>query len=297
MSDKLYGGIEAGGTKFVCVVASGPSDIRSRVRIATTSPRETLGLVIDYFKNESLKNPIESIGIGSFGPIDLDPSSPSYGHITTTPKPGWDDVDMAGIIQRGINLPVKLDTDVNAAALGEGRWGAAQGLSDFVYMTVGTGIGGGAVVGGQLVHGLLHPEMGHMLIPHDLHLDPFRGSCSFHADCLEGLASGTSMLKRWGQPAEDLPSGHPAWTLEAAYLAQAIMNLICVLSPCRVILGGGVGKQPELQALVRSQVKILLNNYFASPPIQVHLDHYIVSPGLGDLAGVMGALVLAQQLP
>jgi fructokinase len=296
MSDKLYGGIEAGGTKFVCVVASSPSDIRSRVRIGTTSPRETLGQVIDFFKKESLKYPIESAGIGSFGPIDLDPSSPTYGHITTTPKPGWKDVDMAGTIQRGTNLPVKLDTDVNAAALGEGRWGAAQGLSDFVYITVGTGIGGGAVVGGQLVHGLLHPEMGHMLIPHDLHLDPFPGSCSFHADCLEGLASGTSILKRWSQLAEHLPPDHPAWALESAYLARAIMNLICILSPRRVILGGGVGKQPKLQALVRTQVKTLLNDYFASPQIQDCLDQYIVSPGLGDLAGVMGALVLAQQL-
>ena len=267
MSKKLYGGIEAGGTKFVCVVASGPSDIRSRVRIGTTSPAETLGLVVDYFKKESLKSPIESIGIGSFGPVDLDPSSPAYGHITTTPKKGWEDVDISGIIRRGTNLPVKLDTDVNAAALGEGRWGAAQGLGDYVYVTVGTGIGGGAVVGGQIVHGLLHPEMGHMLVPHDFDLDPFSGSCSFHGDCLEGLASGTSILKRWGQPAEELPSGHPAWVLEAAYLARAIMNLICVLSPRRVILGGGVGKQPELQALVRSQVETLLNSYFNSPQI------------------------------
>jgi fructokinase len=295
MSDKLYGGIEAGGTKFVCVVASGPSDIRSKVRFGTTSPGETLGLVIDYFKKESLKSPIESIGIGSFGPIDLDLSSSSYGHITTTPKPGWEDVDISGIIRQGTNLPVKLDTDVNAAALGEGCWGAAQGLSDFVYMTVGTGVGGGAVVGGHLVHGLLHPEMGHMLIPHDLSADPFPGSCSFHGDCLEGLASGTAILKRWGQPAEELPSSHPAWVLEAAYLARAIVNLICVLSPRRVILGGGVGKQPELQALLRSQVNILLNSYFKSPQIQDHLDQYIVSPGLGDLAGVMGSLVLARQ--
>jgi fructokinase len=297
MSDKLFGGVEAGGTKFICVVASGPSDIRAKVRIDTTTPRETLGSVIDFFKKESSKIPIESLGIGSFGPIDLDPSSPTYGRITTTPKPGWENVDMAGIIQRGLNLPVKFDTDVNAAVLGEGRWGVAQGLRDFVYMTVGTGIGGGAVSGGQLIHGLLHPEMGHMLIPHDLDLDPFRGSCPFHGDCLEGLASGTSIQKRWGQPAEDLPSGHPAWALEAAYLARAIMNLICILSPQRVILSGGVGKQPELQALVRSQVKILLNNYFKSPQLQEHLGQYIVSPALGDLAGVMGALVLAQQLP
>jgi fructokinase len=294
MSDKIYGAIEAGGTKFVCAVAASPSDIRSITRITTTSPLETLGLVIDFFNKEAQKVHVESIGIGSFGPIDLDQSSPVFGHITNTPKPGWEDADIAGIIQRGTKLPVKLDTDVNVAALGEGRWGAAQGLSDFVYMTVGTGVGGGAVSGGQLVHGLLHPEMGHMLITHDLQIDPFRGSCPFHGDCLEGLASGTSIQKRWGRPAEELPTDHPAWNLESVYLAEAAMNIICVLSPRRVIIGGGVGKRPELLVLVRSRLKTLLNNYFASPQLKDRLDQFIVSPALGDLAGVMGALVLAQ---
>jgi fructokinase len=295
MSEKLYGGIEAGGTKFVCVVASGPQKILANARIETTTPSKTLGRVADFFKRELLKNSIEAIGIGSFGPLDLDPSSSTCGYITTTPKPGWAQTDLAGTIGEATHLPVRLDTDVNAAALGEGKWGTAQGLTDYVYLTVGTGIGGGAVAGGKLVHGLVHPEMGHMLIKHNIQKDPYQGCCPFHSDCLEGLASGTSMQRRWGKPAQELPPDHPAWVIEAGYLAEGIVNLICVLSPRRIILGGGVSKQPQLMPLVRQQVKVLLNNYIPAPQIISRIDAYIVSPGLGDLAGVLGAIALAQE--
>jgi fructokinase len=295
MHNKLYGGIEAGGTKFVCLVAGSPHDIRAKTRIETTTPVETLGQVTAFFQRELIKNPIEAIGIGSFGPLDLDPDSPTFGYITTTPKSNWSQIDLAGIIRRALRIPVRMDTDVNAAALAEGKWGAALGLTDFVYLTVGTGIGGGAVAGGKLVHGLIHPEMGHMLIKHDLQKDAFAGCCPFHLDCLEGLASGASIQKRWGKPAQELEPNHPAWSLEAGYLAEGIMNLICLLSPRRIILGGGVVKQPQVLPLVRIRVTGLLNGYFQSPQISDQIDEYIVSPGLGDLAGALGAIALAQE--
>lgn len=295
MSEKVYGGIEAGGTKFVCIVAAAPDDIRAKVQIKTTSPAETLAKVQSFFEEESHKYPIEALGIGSFGPLDLDPASNTFGQITNTPKPGWSHFDLAGTLHRTLRVPVLIDTDVNAAALGEGAWGAAQGLMDFVYLTVGTGIGGGALSSGSLVHGLTHPEMGHMLIRHDLQKDPYPGCCPFHGDCLEGMASGTAIQQRWGKPAEELQAGHAAWDLEAGYLAEGIVNLICVLSPRRIIVGGGVTKQPQLLDLVRTQVKVLLNGYTNVPLITERIDQYIVSPGLGDLAGVLGAVWLAQE--
>ncbi len=295
MPDLLYGGIEAGGTKFVCVAASGPHDIRARVRIDTTTPEETLRQVVAFFKTELQKSPIESIGIGSFGPLDLNPASPTFGYITTTPKPGWLQSNLVGIIRQSLNLPVRLDTDVNVAAMGEAKWGMAQGLTDFVYLTAGTGIGGGAVSGGKLVHGLMHPEMGHMLIRRDQQKDPFQGCCPFHGDCWEGLAGGAAIKARWGIAAEDLPDDHPAWALEAHYLAQGIMNLICVFSPQRIILGGGISKRAIILPLVRQQLGRLLNNYFQFPASHQNLEDYIINPGLGDLSGVLGAVALAQE--
>ena len=184
-----------------------------------------------------------AVGIASFGPVDLDRDSPTYGFITSTPKLAWQNYDLAGAVGRGLGVPVGFDTDVNAAALGEARWGATQGLSDFIYLTVGTGIGGGAVVRGEVVHGLLHPEMGHIRIPHDLAADPYPGDCPFHGDCLEGLASGFAMEGRWGRPAE-LPPDHPAWDLEARYLALGLVSFICTLSPRRIVMGGGVMGRP-----------------------------------------------------
>ena len=227
--------------------------------------------------------------------MDLTPGSPTYGYITTTPKPGWGHVDIVGRVQQAFDVPVGFDTDVNGAALGEYRWGAAQGLDTFVYLTIGTGIGGGGMINGELVHGLLHPEMGHMRLPHDAERDPFPGVCPFHGDCLEGMASGPAIEARWGQRGETLPPDHPAWDLEAHYLALGVVNLACVLSPQRVILGGGVMHQAHLFPLIRSEVQRLLNGYLKAPEIVDRVDEYIVSPGLGKRAGIKGAIALAQQ--
>ena len=287
----IYGGIEAGGTKCVCAIGTGPDDLRE-TRFPTTTPGETIDRAIAFFREQY--QALAAIGIGSFGPIDLQPNSSSYGFITTTPKPGWANVDLAGAIKRALNVPVGFDTDVNAAALGEHRWGAAQGLDSFIYLTIGTGIGGGGLASGKLLHGLIHPEMGHILLQHDRARDPFPGSCPFHGDCFEGLANGPAIEKRWGQRGETLLIDHPAWALEAHYIALALMSYVCTLSPQRIILGGGVMEQAELFPMIRREVQQLLNDYVQSPEILDHIDHYIVSPGLGKRAGVLGAIALAQ---
>jgi fructokinase len=286
-----YGGIEAGGTKFVCAVAEASKEIRAQTEFATTTPQETLARAVAFFADRP--EPIEALGIGSFGPVDPDPSSSTFGRITTTPKPGWQNVDIRGHIQSALQVPVGFDTDVNAAALGEHRWGAAQDVDTFVYITVGTGIGGGAMVAGNLLHGLVHPEMGHIRIPHDRGRDPFEGVCPFHGDCLEGLATGPAIEARWGQRGEDLPPDHPAWPLEAHYLALGLMAIICTLSPQRVILGGGVMDRSFLFPMIRSRVRDLLNGYIQTPAITDQIDAYIVPPGLGSQAGVLGAIALA----
>jgi fructokinase len=290
-----YGGIEAGGTKFVCAVGTKPENIRT-TQFLTTTPKETIGKAIYFFEQEIGKNPLIAIGIASFGPIDLNTKSPTYGYITTTPKLGWRNTNIVGMITEALGIPIAFDTDVNIAALGEQKWGAANGLDTFIYITVGSGIGGGGIINGQLMHGLIHPEMGHIRIPHNYQLDPFPGSCPFHKDCLEGLASGESMEKRWGKPAEEIPSNHPAWELEADYLALGIANFIYTLSPQRIIIGGGVTENVDLLPLIRNKVKRLLNDYIDSPEIAENLDRYIVPPELGKLPGVLGAIAFAQQL-
>jgi fructokinase len=293
----LVGGIEAGGTKFVCAVGSGPDDVRELVRIPTTTPQETITHSIDFFQAQRDKlGPLAAIGIASFGPIDPKPGSPTFGYITSTPKPGWGNTDFAGAVARGLGVPVGFDTDVNVAALGEWRWGAGQGLDNLIYLTIGTGIGGGGLVNGKLMHGLVHPEMGHIRVPHDRAADPYAGHCPYHGDCLEGLACGPAMNERWQQPSQNLPADHAAWTLEAAYLAWALVNIICTLSPERIILGGGVMANRQLFPLVRARVQQLLNGYVQSPAIQRDIDSYIVPPGLGDHSGVLGAFALAQQI-
>ncbi|MCB0201668.1 MAG: ROK family protein [Caldilineae bacterium] len=291
---RILGGIEAGGTKFVCATGTGPDDIHAEIRFPTTTPQETIGKAIAFFEEESRRNSLAAIGIASFGPVDPNPASPTFGYITTTPKPGWANVDLAGPIGQALAVPVGFDTDVNGAALGEGRWGAAQGLDTFLYLTIGTGVGGGGKVRGQLMHGLLHPEMGHMRLPHDWQADPFEGICPFHGDCLEGMAAGPAIRARWGQPAETLPPDHPAWQLEAHYLALALSNLVLTISPQRIILGGGVMSEPRIFSAVRFQVLELLNGYVQSPAILQHIDDYIVPPGLGNRAGVLGAFALAE---
>lgn len=290
MMDDLYGGIEAGGTKFVCAVGTGPQDLRSIVSIPTTTPAQTIKLVTKFFLEHK---GITSIGIGSFGPVDLNPTSPTYGYITTTPKPDWSFTDLAGAIGRALKLPVGFDTDVNTAALGEHRWGAAQGLNNFIYITIGTGIGGGGMSNGRLMHGLVHPEMGHIRIPHDRQVDPYLGHCPFHGDCFEGLACGPALEQRWGQRGETLPPNHPAWALEAHYLALAITNFICTLSPQRVILGGGIMEQTQLFPMIRENVQQMLNGYIQTNEILKEIDHYIIPPRLGKQAGVLGAIALA----
>ncbi|HUS16607.1 MAG TPA: ROK family protein, partial [Chloroflexia bacterium] len=254
----LYGGIEAGGTKWVCAVGNGPGNLVDEITFPTTAPAETLERALSFF----LGHPeIAALGIGAFGPLDADEASPAWGYITTTPKPGWAHTDVAPMLARALGVPVRFDTDVNAAAWGEGRWGAAQGLDTFAYLTIGTGIGGGAVVNGRLLHGLLHPELGHIRIPHDRAVDPYVGHCPYHGNCLEGLAAGPALEARWGQRGETLPPEHPAWALEAHYLGLALVTLICTLSPQRIILGGGVMQPAHLLPLVRTAVQKLLNGY------------------------------------
>jgi fructokinase len=289
----LYGAIEAGGTKFICAVGTGPHDIEL-AQFPTLEPDATMPPVIDFFRARQVPS-LAAIGIGSFGPVDLHPTSPTYGHITSTPKPGWQNFDLAGAVRSEIHVPIGFDTDVASSALGEARWGAASQLSDFVYITVGTGIGGAAVVGGHVLHGLIHSEMGHLRIPHDTKLDPFAGICPFHGDCWEGLAAGPAMKARWDRPAQDLPVDHPAWALEAHYVALGLVNLVFTLSPQRFIIGGGVMQQPQMFPLVRKEFAQLINNYLFDDRVLAHLDTYIVPPALEGSAGALGCFVLAER--
>jgi fructokinase len=292
----LYGGIEAGGTKFVCAIGDGLGKIHVKTQFPTTTPDETIQKVISFFKNQKEKERlIKSLGIGSFGPLDPHPGSDHYGYITSTPKPGWSYVDIVGKIRDSLSLPVGFDTDVNAAALSEARWGAAMGLDNFIYLTIGTGIGGGGLFNGKLAHGLIHPEMGHILLPHDRQSDPFPGICPYHGDCFEGLASGPALMARYNQPAEELPPNHPAWTLEALYVALALSIYICILSPQRIVLGGGVMHQNQLFPMIRDKVQSILNGYIQAEEIIKHIDNFIVPPGLGSHSGVLGAIALAMQ--
>jgi fructokinase len=288
------GGVEAGGTKLVCAIGTGPDDIRAETHLANTGPAETLPRAVAFFTEHARRWPLAALGVATFGPVDLRLGSATFGFITTTPKQGWANVDVAGPFRRALGLPVGFDTDVNGAALAEHRWGAAQGLDTFVYLTVGTGIGGGALVNGRLLHGLVHPEMGHIPLPRDPHADAFAGACPYHGDCLEGLASGHAMRARWGVSPESLPVEHPAWSLEAHYLALGVASIVAVLSPRRVIVGGGVMAHAPLLARVRHAVRDALAGYLQAPALAGDLDDYIVPPALGARAGVLGALALGQ---
>jgi fructokinase len=289
----MLGGIEAGGTKFVCGVGTGPEDLIT-ASFPTRSPDETIADVLRFFR-ENGGSSIRSIGIASFGPVDLDSTSASYGHITSTPKAGWANFDLLSAIANPLGLPAFFETDVNAAILAEVRWGAAAGLSDAMYITVGTGIGGGIYTGGRVIHGMVHPEMGHLRIPHDLSQDPFPGICPYHGDCLEGLACGPAIEARWGCSARELPDSHPAWALEARYLALAVLNCALTVSPKRVLLGGGVMSKPQLFPMIREEFGRLINGYVRHRFVLEELDKYIQPPQLGSRAGVLGALVLAEQ--
>jgi fructokinase len=283
-SAKRVGAIEAGGTKIVCAVGTGPDDLEE-IRFPTEGPEKTIARICEFF---SAQSDLHAIGIGSFGPAGIDPGQPdTYGRILNTPKPGWKNADLISPLREAFAIPIHFDTDVNAAAFGEGQWGAARGMHTFVYLTVGTGIGGGAMVDHQILHGALHPEIGHLRVPHDLARDPFVGCCPYHGDCLEGLAAGPAIGKRWGIPATELAPDHEAWALEAHYLGLALTNLTLSLSPQAIILGGGVMEQPQLFPLIRDELDRLLNGYLNSPAV--------VAPALGDRAGILGALALAQR--
>jgi fructokinase len=293
MNAQLLGSLEGGGTKFVCAVGTGPDDLRDEIRFPTTTPEETLGRAIAFFQ----KYPdLDAIGLAPFGPLDLNPVSPTCGSITATPKPGWTGTNVLAAFRAAFDLPLAIDLDVNAAAFGEYAWVPEnQKLDALVYYTIGTGIGAGVIAGGKLVHGLTHPEAGHVLLPHDRQLDPFPGSCPFHGDCFEGLANGPAIGKRWGQPGESLPEAHPAWELEAGYIAAALVNTILTLSPQRIVLGGGVMERTFLFPLIRERVRVLLAGYVASPVIAGGMEAFIVPPALGRRSAILGGMALAAQ--
>jgi len=290
-----FGAVEVGGTKVVCLVASDPDHIVAQTRIRTGKPAETLAHVLAFFQQEVASGgSLAALGIASFGPLELRRSHPRYGFITTTPKPDWSDVDMVGPVRSALGLPVGFDTDVNAAALAEGRWGAARGLDTFVYLTVGTGIGAGAVVEGRILHGLRHPEIGHVSVPRQAG-DDFAGHCPFHGDCLEGMAGGAAIAARWDRPAEQLGGDElqAALQLEAAYLAAGLRNVVYAIAPQRIVIGGGVAGLPGLFPLVRASLDKTLAGY---PGLIEHAtDDFVVPAALGSLAGPAGALVLADR--
>ena len=285
----VYGGIEAGGTKFVCAVGEAPQNIEASTWIPTTTPAETLERVIAFFRPYALR----SLGLAAFGPIDLDRASPTYGCILSTPKLAWQSCPIVDTLHTALGVPVTVDTDVNAAALAEVTYGAGQGYDPLVYLTIGTGIGGGAVIHGRSLHGLLHPEMGHMLLAR-VPGDTGPSGCPFHEDCLEGLASGHAIEVRFGAP-EQLPLDHEAWVLEAAYLGQALAIITTILSPQRIIIGGGVMHQPLLLLRIREACAQALRGYMPRLITSGDFEAYIVPPALGDRVGVIGALHLAQE--
>lgn len=292
MNEPLFGCIEAGGTKFVLGVARSADDVPRTHRIPTTSPQETLDAALAFFAEaEAEHGGFTAFGIASFGPVDLDRRSPAWGCITDTPKPGWSGTDLAGVFGRRFGCPVGFDTDVNGAALAESLWGACVGSDVAVYVTVGTGIGGGALVEERPLHGARHPEMGHMRPSrHPLDRD-FAGTCPFHGDCLEGLASGPAIQARWGASLSDLAPDHEAHEVVAHYLAQLVVTQQALLSPRRIVLGGGVMATPGLIDRVRAEAERLAGGYFGTPDYAA----LVVPPGLGDRAGLLGALALAQR--
>lgn len=285
----MLAGIEAGGTKMVCSVSDYDLNIIESVIIPTTTPEETIGEMVSYFK----KFDIDAIGIGCFGPIDLNTNSSTYGHIMRTPKPGWSGIDVVGAFKSEFNVPVGFDTDVNAAVLGEVYKGAARGCDNAIYITIGTGVGVGIYCNGNLMHGLVHPEGGHILLNRHPE-DSFEGCCPFHKNCVEGLASGPAIEKRWGMEPKLLVDNDKVWELEAYYIAQAITDYVLAYSPEKIILWGGVMHQDKLFDMVRAQVKKMLGGYVQSDMIEKNIDQYIVKPGLGEKPGIIGALCLAR---
>lgn len=281
------GGIEAGGTKMVCAVGDEKGELFERVTIPTRLPEETFEEMIRYFSDKQ----IEALGIGCFGPVDLNRSSATYGFITSTPKPGWKNTDVVGRFQKALSVPVGFDTDVNGAILGEVMLGAAKGCENAIYITVGTGIGVGVYVNGGLLHGLVHPEGGHILLA-KYPKDTYSGKCPYHGCCFEGLASGPAIEERWGKKAELLADEMNVWELESYYIAQAITNYILTYSPQKIILWGGVMHQNQLFEQIRAKVPELLSGYIQHPAVTEKIADYIVPPALGDNPGILGAIQL-----
>lgn len=289
---QIFGGIEGGGTKFVAAVGTVEGGVLAETRIKTTTPAETLVACVDFFKAQAAEfGALSAIGIASFGPVDLRKHSATYGHILPTPKPYWTNTNLLTPFRDAFDLPIGLDTDVNGAALGEWHWGAARGVDTFLYLTIGTGIGGSALINGKVLHGLLHPEMGHISVPK---MPEHTSICPFHEDCFEGLASGPALEHHWGEKAENFDAGHPAWDAEASYIASALRSFICTLSPQRIILGGGVMSQSHLFPLVREKTLESLSGYIQAPEILENIDEYIVPVALDGKAGILGAFVLAK---
>lgn len=283
-----YGALEAGGTKMVMAVGDETGRILEQRSIPTTTPQETMPQIIEYFADKD----IAALGVGAFGPVDVVKGSPTYGHILNTPKIPWRHYDIAGALENALHIPVGLDTDVNGSCLGEMTYGCAKGLDTVVYFTIGTGIGAGIAVGGRLLHGMMHPEAGHVLIAKNLH-DPGKSVCPCHDSCLEGLASGPSIEARWGKKAYELADNQVVWELESEYLAKAMTNIILTLSPQKIILGGGVMHQEQLFPMIRAKVLEYLNHYYETPYLE-NMDEYIVPASLHDDQGIMGAVRLAQ---
>lgn len=281
------GALEAGGTKMVCAVVE-EGQVTERISLPTRSPAETMPEIIDYFAAQQ----VEALGVGSFGPLDLDRNSPTWGYITATPKDGWRFYDLAGELQRALNIPVALDTDVNCAALGEARFGSCVGLEDCVYITVGTGIGMGVLCGGRLIHGMQHPELGHIPVA-PVFGDNYQGCCPYHGRCLEGMASGSALRGRWGIPAQEMADRPEVWQLEAEYLAQGIVTCILAYAPRRIVLGGGVAHQPQLLPLVRAAVTRQLAGYVSTEAVK-DMDSYIVAPALDDNQALLGCYELVR---
>ena len=285
----IMAAVEAGGTKFNCGLGDENGNIIDQVSIPTTTPEETMKKVIEYFKDKKF----DVMGVGSFGPIDPIKGSKTYGHITKTPKAYWSDYNLIGELKKHFDVPMEFDTDVNGAALAEAWWGAGKGFKNVMYITVGTGIGAGATVDGKMLQGLTHPEMGHISVKRHPE-DAFEGTCSFHGDCLEGMAAGPAIEKRWGKKGIELAEDNRVWEMEAYYLSQALVNYILILSPEKIIIGGEVMKQKQLFPLIHKNVKEMLNGYVDKKEILEDIENYIIYPGLGDYAGFIGSFALGK---
>ncbi len=283
----LYGALEAGGTKMVCAIGDENGKILEQISVPTKTPDETMPAIIDYFKDKDIK----ALGIACFGPVDLDKSSPTYGYIVKTPKLAWKDYNIVGTMKEALGIPIGFDTDVNGSLLGEVTWGAAKGLKDVLYITIGTGVGGGILSGGNVVHGMLHPELGHMKLV-KAEDDTYGGKCPFHGTCLEGLAAGPAIEARWGAPARELIDREEVWELESFYIAQALSTFILTISPKKIILGGGVMHVEKLFPMIRKKVLENLNGYLDTAELR-DIDNYIIPAGLNDDQGIMGAVKLA----